>query len=103
MNKKGERMRLEKDFSWVSDEDFKESNPLHGKITTVEKVKGKFGDDILLFIDLGKDIKTLSIYKKNLNVLIQKFGNETNDWKGKDVTIKRIETLGGKVIRELSV
>lgn len=96
-------MRLERQFSWVSDEDFKESNPIHGTITTVESIKGKFGNDIVLFVDFGKHIKSLSLYKKNLNVLIDKFGEETDNWKGQKVSLTRIETVGGKVLRELSV
>lgn len=95
----------QKEISWISAEDFKE-NPISANITAVGRDKGQYGDvcTITLRIRQGladEDTKRFSVYKKNLNWLIDHFGEDDSKWIGRTITIKSSNPSGSKIVKEL--
>lgn len=48
-------------------------------------------DHVLTIEDGEGNINALEINNSNLNLLIDWFGNETDDWKGKKITIEAVD------------
>jgi hypothetical protein len=89
---------------WISKADFTE-NPVSGNITAVERTDGKYGAECTVTVRLqhgtaNERVRTFSAFKKNLNWLIEHFGDDDADWIGRTITLK-CYTQGDKEIKEL--
>ena len=95
-----------KDLNWIGAEDFKE-NPLSANITAVERAKGRYDrDECILTLRLHEglpeeDTKQFSVFKRNLNWLIEHFGGDDAKWIGRTITLKASNPSGSKLIKEL--
>ena len=87
---------------WLKSEMFSLANPHPFRITDLQQTTGKFGnEDYLLFVssELSGDIIQLSLWGKNLNILIDKFGEDSTNWNGKKISIAQEQDVTGKDIR----
>lgn len=101
-------MKLEKDLNWISADFFSAANPHPVRITDVVQRDSQFSKgktDTLVFIksELSGDIVVTSIFKKNKNILIDKFGDDTDKWIGKVISIKQTEEVGGQITRDMVI
>jgi hypothetical protein len=90
---------------WISSEDFGDGNPISANITAVDKRDGKYGAECVLYVRIREGLpqettKAFSVFKKNLNVLIDKFGEEDGAWIGRTITIKATQE-GKKTIKDI--
>lgn len=97
-------MKIERQTEWIESGDFQNANPMPARITAVETKPNSWGKtDYLLYVrnESTGQIKAMSIYKKNLNVLIDKYGTDTELWLGKLIQISSITLDDNKSIREI--
>lgn len=93
--------KVAKDNNWLTSEDFV-SNPMQCQITAAELVQGKFGQDLVLFFKLPNgEIKCMSCFKQTKNALVEAYGDETDNWKGKIFLLSEEEQIGGKKFRKI--
>lgn len=97
-------MRLEQEYTWIKDEDFNDSNPLTGKVLDVTTNTNQWGkaEHVLQFqLDKG-GYRQMSLWGNNLNTLVKKFGNESDNWKERTVKILFTTDPGtGKKVRSI--
>lgn len=87
-------MKVEKQTRWL-DKKTLTAIPTEFQITDVVLTKNEQGKaEYLLFIKKGDDFCKLSLFGKNLNFLIDTFGLETDDWKGKKVKLTMEQQIG---------
>lgn len=58
-----------------------------------ELSQGQFGDRITVKVLIGKTEKRLTLNKTSTRNLVEKFGEETKGWKGKTITIKKVQMI----------
>jgi len=98
-------MKIQADMSWVNEKLFARANPHTFEITAVELRDVDKGKDLVIFMKslIDKEVYGMSIWKSNKNKLIEKYGNDTDNWIGKKITIAQItQPEDGKKIKEIS-
>jgi len=93
------KLKLEKVCRWVGKDFFDVANPHPCRITDVTKTE----KDLLLFLksELSGEISQMSLWGQNKNGLIDKFGSETETWRGKLVKVASTIAPDGKNLKEL--
>jgi hypothetical protein len=97
-------VNIEKQTEWIETGDFELCNPMPARITALESNPNKWGkQDYVLYVrnESNGVIKAMSIFKGNLNRLIEKYGNDTDQWMGKLIQITLTDNLQGKNIKEI--
>lgn len=97
-------VKIEKGMNWLSSADFA-NGMLPATITDLVVSKNKWNkDDYILFFKVPSGlVKSMSIYKDNLALLIDKFGDESEQWINKKIIINEVEDMDlGKTIRTIS-
>ena len=62
--------------------------------------EGKINKQNITKIEIGKDVKNMSLNKPTINGLVSAFGNESKDWIGKEATlIIESSVIGGKRVK----
>ena len=81
-----------------------EADLKHGDVVRIldsgETETGNYGEQIVFKIKTRNGDKKLNMNQSTINVLVQEFGNDTEKWTGKDVTVLLRKTViaGKKVI-----
>jgi len=91
-------------MNWLSDEMFLNANPIAATITAVEERLNQWKNtEYVLYVrdNSNNSIFSLSLYKDNLNRLIQTFTDNSDLWIGKIILIGQQETPQGKKIRTI--
>lgn len=97
-------MKIDRQMNWLKSEDFNGQNPLSCKVTDVQQVKGKFGMDTIIYFQFENlEVRCMSIYKQNLNCFIDKFGDETDNWKGKIFLLHEESNPEGVISRRIII
>jgi len=97
-------MKLVQETSWIGDLDFKAANPQIARVTGFSissDDKGRSQKELSMQMQTGKARK-MGIYTDSLNELIKAFGEETDLWIGKQVSILLVKTTDGKNKRILT-
>lgn len=82
-------MKRTKTYNWLPASLFEKANPLNAIILGVENST----DDTLLRLSIDKEVYQMSLWGKNLNVLIDKFGDEDTAWLGKSIQLQRVTDM----------
>ena len=98
-------MKLKKQVKWISAEDFQVANPLTAEIKEIYAVQTKLGEDNILILDIKNLLaeRQMSIWGDNLNKLVGKFGEETINWVGHQISITRTVNVQGKNRNDISI
>lgn len=98
-------MKLKADTNWVEDRLFRSANPHPFEVTAVEMRDVQGGKkDLVLFMRsmIDSEIYGISIWKKNKNTMINRFGDDTDAWIGKRISISQItDPNDGKKLKEV--
>ena len=80
-------------------------NGLEGKVLTIKDVEGReFDDGRKLSLGFEEIEHGLTLNKTNLSILIDGFGSETDDWKGKKISLMLIKTkFSGQTVDGIQV
>jgi hypothetical protein len=82
-------MKRTKTYNWLPLSLFQKANPLNAIILGIESTE----DDTLLKLSIEKEIYQMSLWGKNMNVLIDKFGDDDEKWLGKSIQLQRIKDM----------
>lgn len=86
---------------WINSEVAKDKNPVEATIVQLNSEKNSKGYiDYILDLKIGDCIYSMSVYGKNLNTIVDKFGENEALWVGKEIRIL-FESKQGKAIRTI--
>lgn len=77
-------MQEQIEHQWIKDSDFSNMNPLTVRIDTYV-LSGK--DKVMVFSLPDGTTRQMSVWGENKNVLVRKFGSDTDTWLGKSCRI----------------
>lgn len=96
-------MKLQLSYSWIQDSDFSDKNPIDAEIVDLVK-GGKNDSENILQFRTSKGLRQMSIYRENLNLLINTWGEESESWKGHRIRIMQFTNAAdGKKRRTFEV
>lgn len=88
-------VKVQKAERWLSQADFSINNPAKFKIKAVI-VDAKEGDRYDYTLNLENTLeqrRNLSIWGDNLNKMIDRFGDDTDNWINKEISIQLVEDV----------
>lgn len=83
-------MKAQLRYDWIKDSDFQRANPC---VAVIQQVVLE-GKDTVLQFKIGDELRQMSIFGKNWNLLIAKLGDETDNWIGKQIRIMQFTEPG---------
>jgi hypothetical protein len=89
-------VEIKKDYGWLTAKDFADQNPQ--RLSIMEVLKTPDGKIQLCGVAHGK-LKKTDIFGDMQNALVEKFGEDSSKWIGKETVIKREERIGEKARR----
>lgn len=90
-------MKADLEMRWLPKEFFNSRNPITCVIREVVLTpNGKFTDKNL-YLELDQTLYKFTVWGENWNKLIKAYGDETDAWKQKSISIMKQEILNGGV------
>lgn len=97
-------MEVKEPEIWLGGKDFEKSNPVRAVVTDLTQGQNKWGKaEYQLWLKMeDQSIKKTSLYGVNLKSCMDKWGKDSETWKGKGVVIWQIEDLNHKPVRQVN-